>query len=195
MSDGRLRVYIAMSLDGFIAGPDHDLSWLPGADPDAPSPAPSPAADPQALTYDALMSTVGALLMGRSTYDVVCGFDIPWPYGETPVLVATNRPLDADAPSTVRAVSGHISNMVAEAKEAARGLDVYLDGGTLIRAAAEERLIDDLTITVAPVAIGAGQPLFAGLARHYELKFTGHHTFSGGMVQLRAVPRRPASET
>lgn len=189
MSEGRLRVYIAMSLDGFIAGPDHDLSWLDGADPDAPSDVPPAHIDPDALSYEDFMSTVGALLMGRSTYDVVRGFDVPWPYGETPVLVATTRPLDPDAPSTVRAVAGTISDIVAEAKEAANGQDVYLDGGTLIRAAAEERLIDDMTITVAPVAIGAGHPLFAGLTQHYTVDFGGHHSFMG-MVQLRATPRR-----
>ena len=116
MPKGRLRVYIAMSLDGFIAGPDHDLSWLTGADPDAPSEAPPGDTDPDALTYEDFMSTVGALLMGRSTYDVVRGFDVPWPYGETPVLVATTRPLDGGAPSTVRAVSGPISDIVSAAK-------------------------------------------------------------------------------
>ena len=106
----RVRVYIASSLDGFIAGPDDDLSWLTGPD-------------------------------------------------------------------------------------AANGKDVYLDGGNLIRQAAEADLIDDLTITMAPVALGAGHPLFAGMAGRYPLEITGHYTYAGGMVQIQARPRDRQART
>jgi dihydrofolate reductase len=155
MSSSQVHVYIAASLDGFIAGPGDDLSWLTGPDGPTPGGPPSPT-DPGALSYEAFTADVGALLMGRRTYDVVRGFDMPWFYGEMPVLVATNRPLDDDAPSTVRAVSGDIREMVAEAKRVATPKNVYLDGGVLIRQAAEADLIDELTITIAPIALGEG---------------------------------------
>jgi dihydrofolate reductase len=189
MASPRVRVYIAMSVDGFIAGPDDDLSWLPDADPDDDPAPPGTEADSDGLEYEEFIGGVGALLMGRRTYDVVRGFDVPWPYGERPVLVATNRPLDSDPPATVRPVEGSIVEMVEAAKEAAQGGDVYLDGGTLIRQAADARLIDDLTITIAPVALGAGHPLFAGLDERYPLEIVSHHTSFGGMVQIRARPR------
>ena len=184
----RVRVYIASSLDGFIAGPGDDLSWLPGADPANPTPPPAPA-DPGALSYEAFIADVGVILLGRGTYDVVRGFD-GWYYGDTPVLVATTRPLDADPPPTVRAVSGGIGEIVAEARRLAAPKDVYLDGGVLIRQAAEADLIDELTVTLAPVALGAGHPLFAGMKRRYPLEILSHHDFPGGMVQLRMRPRR-----
>lgn len=179
----RVRVYIASSLDGFIAGPNDDLSWLTG--PEAANQGGE--TDPDALTFEAFIADVGALLMGRGTFDVVRGMDW-WGYGDRPVLVATHRELGAGARDTVRAVSGSIEEMVALAQEAAGGKDVYVDGGDLIRQAAEADLIDDLTITLAPIALGGGHPLFAGMARRYALEIVSHHTFDGGMVQIRARP-------
>jgi len=192
MATGRVRIYIATSLDGFIAGPGDDLSWLPGSD--EMSAGLEDATRGGELTYEAFMADVGALLMGRRTYDVVRGFDVPWPFKDHPVLVATRRPLDPGAPATVRAVAGDIRDMVSLALETAGRRDVYLDGGRLIRQAAEADLIDDLTVTVAPVALGEGLPLFAGLSRRYPLEILSHHSSPGGMVQLRMRPRREVGE-
>ncbi|MEN8376826.1 MAG: dihydrofolate reductase family protein [Gemmatimonadota bacterium] len=180
----RVRVYIASSLDGFIAGPNDDLSWLMG--PEAANPGGE--SDPDALTYEAFIADVGALLMGRGTFDVVQRAEW-WGYGDRPVLVATHRDLGDGVRDTVRAVSGSIEEMVTQAKEAASGKDVYIDGGNLIRQAAEAGLIDDLTITLAPIALGEGHPLFAGLSRPYPLKIVNHHTYAGGMVQIQARPK------
>lgn len=181
----RVRVYIASSLDGFIAGPGDDLSWLMG--PDAANPGGD--TDPGALTYDAFIADVGALLMGRGTFEVVRGMDW-WGYGERPVLVATHRELGDGVRNTVRAVSGPIEELVERAKEAAGGKDVYIDGGVVIRQAAEAGLIDELTITLAPIALGAGHPLFAGMEKRYPMEIVAHHTYDGGMVQIRALPQR-----
>ena len=129
--------------------------------------------------------------MGRRTYDVVRGFDVPWPYGDRPVLVATHRPLDEGAPKTVRRVEGTIQELIAEAKRSANGKDVYLDGGVMIRQACAAGLVDDLTISVAPVALGSGYPLFAGLESSYSMTVKGLYRFPGGMVQLRLAPSYP----
>ena len=174
---GRIRVFIACSLDGFIAGVDDDLSWLPPAGDDDHG-------------YAAFMADVGALLMGRGTYDVVTGFDA-WPYGERPVLVATTRPL-LPAVTAVRAVQGPIAALVAEARVAAGEGDVYLDGGELIRQALDADLIDELTVTVVPVILGAGHPLFAGVAHRRQLELIGHRV-AGSLVQLTLRPRGPAA--
>ncbi|MEM1203320.1 MAG: dihydrofolate reductase family protein [Acidobacteriota bacterium] len=187
MSASNVRVYLACSLDGFIAGPDHDLSWLPDGEGDGEDPG---ASEPGTLDYEAFIADVGALLMGRNTYDVVRGFDVPWPYGERPVLVATRRSLDSDPPATVQAIEGPIEELVQTAKAAAGGGDVYLDGGGLIRQAAEADLIDEITLTLAPIALGQGIPLFAGLKRRYAMEIVSHHDHPFGMVQLRARPKR-----
>ncbi len=181
---GQVRVYIACSLDGFIAGPGDDLSWLPGADGQ-----PVEAAPTAALGYEAFMNDVGALLMGRRTYDVVCGFEGAWPYGDKPVLVATHRPLSAKA-DTVRAVSGDITSVVAEAQDAAGPQDVYLDGGQLIRAALDAGVVDDLVVTMVPLVLGTGHPLFAGVEQRHRFEVKSHHDMVPGMVQLHLVPKR-----
>ena len=159
----KTQYYTASTLDGFIAGPGDDLSWLTG--PEGPSAGGPPApSDPGALSYEAFTANVGALLMGRRTYDVVRGFDMPWYYGEMPVLVATTRPLDDGAPPTVRAVSGDIREMVAEAKRSAAPKNVYLDGGLLIRQAAEADLIEGAGLRLPPL-----RRALLGLERHPEL--------------------------
>ena len=169
---GRVRVFIATSLDGFIAGPGDDLSWLPD---------PRPGED---YGYAAFMAQTGAILMGRATYEVVAGFDGPWPYDDTPVLVATRREIEIPAAPTVETVSGTPEQLVALAHERAVGRDIYLDGGHLVRQVLDAGLVDELTITVIPVILGAGSPLFAGAGRH-RLRLDGTTLFEGGIVQLR----------
>ena len=130
-----IRAFVAMSRDGFIAGPDDDLSWLPDGHAG------------EDYGYEQFMAGVGAILMGRRTYDVVEGFGTGWPYGDTPVLVATTRPLAPIEP-TVRAVSGTAGEMLAEARAAAGEGDVYVDGGRLIQQLVDVRLVDELIVTV-----------------------------------------------
>ncbi|MBK9030885.1 MAG: dihydrofolate reductase family protein [Myxococcales bacterium] len=166
----RVRAFLAMSLDGFIAGEDDDLSWLP---------TPDPAED---HGYGAFMATVGALLIGRRTLDVVLGFPDPWPYGARPVLVATHRPLPA-VPATVRAVAGAIGALVEQARAVAAGGDVYLDGGELVRQALAADVLDELTVTVVPVVLGGGRPLFARGAPR-PLQLARSQAYASGLVQL-----------
>jgi dihydrofolate reductase len=169
---GQIRVFIAMSLDGFIAGPGDDLSWLP---------APSPIED---YGYEAHMAGTAAILMGRATYDVVAGFE-PWPYDDTPVFVATTRPLDAPAAPTVRAISGEPLDLIAAVQAEIGEGGIYLDGGSLIRSVLDAGLVDELTITVVPIILGAGSPLFAGVIRRHELELLELDDFDNGLVQLR----------
>ena len=178
----KVRVYMACSLDGFIAGKDDDLSWL------EPEENASHHTDEGAVDFEGFMSEVGALLMGRRTYDVVAGFGGEWPYGDTPVLVATHRGLEGAGP-TVRTVSGSTQELIAAAREAAGDKDVYIDGGALIRDALDAGLVDELIMTVVPKVLGEGVPLFAGTQQRHSFEFFGHHSLDG-MVQLHARPRR-----
>jgi dihydrofolate reductase len=173
---GRVRVFIASSLDGFIAGLDDDLSWLP-------QPSSEPGGD---FGFNAFMDEIGALLMGRRTFEIIMGMDGEWwPYGDRPILVATHRELPASARATVRAVSGSITEVVAAAREAAGERDVYIDGGVLIRQALDAELIDELVVTVIPTILGAGVPLFAGAQQRHALELIEHTVFEGGLISLR----------
>ncbi|MCA9630679.1 MAG: dihydrofolate reductase family protein [Myxococcales bacterium] len=186
----KLRVYIATSLDGFIAGPDDDLSWLTGAEPgETPSAPPAPDPESGALSLEDFLAEVGCVLMGRRTFDVVQGFGGEWFYGELPMLIATSREFSCDRPQ-VQARRGDIQQLVKQALELARGKDVYIDGGNLIRQALDARLVDDVVVTLAPVVLGEGIPLFAGAAQRHQFETLGHYPFPGGMVQWHLRPRR-----
>lgn len=182
----RVRVYLATSFDGFIAGTNDDLSWLTGAEAPVPEQGES---EPGALEFDAFLREVGAMVMGRRTYDVVLGMDAPWFYGELPVLVATHRPLEP-AKETVRAVSGDIVSLIEQAREVAGDKDVYLDGGIMVRQALDAGLVDHLVITLIPMVLGEGIPLFAGLKQRHELEILGSYGFRGRALQIHARPRR-----
>ena len=166
----RVRAFLASSLDGFIAGPQDQLDWLPGHDAGED-------------TFTPFMRQVGAILMGRRTYDVVEAFDGPWPYGEVPVLVATTRPLHPKHP-TLRPVQGCIGELLAEASRCAGARDVYVDGGVMVRAALDAGRLDELTLTLIPILLGEGIRLFNGGSRR-ALTCESVREIGGGMVQLR----------
>jgi dihydrofolate reductase len=165
---------MACSLDGFIAGEDDDLSWLPETQPE----------HTEGIDFNTFFDGVGVLLLGRRSYDVVMGFDVPWPYGEMPVLVATNRVLESPHP-TVSTTSGEIREVISHARKVASGKNVYIDGGALIRQALDAGLVDEITLTVIPVILGAGISLFAGTDQRHKLELVDNADFGDGMVQLR----------
>jgi dihydrofolate reductase len=166
-----VRVFIATSRDGFIAGPDDDLSWLPDGH------------GGEDYGYEAFMADTAAIVMGRRTHDVVQGFGIDWPYGDMPVFVVTSRPLETDEPS-VQAVSGTPAEILARVRRVTDG-GVYVDGGEVIRQFLDAGLIDEATITVIPVDIGAGVPLFATDAQRQRLREGEHRVFPSGVEQRR----------
>jgi dihydrofolate reductase len=184
---GRVRGYLGMSLDGRIAGPGDDLSWLNESRPRAIE-TPVPAASGEWLSYEDFLADVGVLLMGRRTFDVVSGFD-GWSYGELAVLVATHRPLPISIPSTVTSISGTVDELVAEARRLSRGDDVYVDGGQLVSAVLGAGLLDELTTTVLPTLRGPGIGLFDALSAPHELDLVSVVTDEGGAVQLTWIPR------
>ncbi|MBL8857601.1 MAG: dihydrofolate reductase [Planctomycetes bacterium] len=177
----RTRVYVACSLDGFIAGPDGDLSWLPEGDPSA-------VPGSGGVGFHAFIADVGALLMGRNTYDFLAGYGGPWHYGERPVLVATHRDCRR-IHELVRPVQGDIASLVAQGKAAAGGKDLYIDGGILIRQALDAGLVDECIVTLIPTVLGDGVPLFAGTTRRHAFLCASHETHGDGLVQLHLRPR------
>jgi len=166
-----VRVFIATSRDGFIAGPDDDLSWLPDGH------------GGEDYGYEAFMADTAAIVMGRRTYDVVQGFGIDWPYGDMPVFVVTSRPLETDEAS-VQAVSGTPAAILARVRRVTDG-GVYVDGGEVIRQFLDADLIDEATITVIPVDIGDGIALFTTEAQRQRLREGEHRVFPSGVEQRR----------
>lgn len=177
MHPGRIRVFLACSLDGFIAGPRDELDWLPAGDAEIED------------TFTPFLAQIGAIVMGRNTFEVVTGFDA-WPYGEIPMLVATSRPLVSPR-AWVSAVGGNIDEMLNQARQVAGERDVYLDGGALVRSALDAGVVDELTLTLVPVVLGAGKSLFSGVTRRRRLGLRSSRDIGGGLVQLVYEPVPP----
>ncbi len=171
----KCSVYIATSLDGFIARPDGGIDWLEAANQAVP-----PGED---FGYAAFMASVDALVMGRKTFELVTTFP-QWPYGDKPVIVLsrTLRALPPGLPATV-ALSDERPAALTERLEKAGMKRLYIDGGRTIQSFLEAGLIDDLTITRIPVLIGAGIPLFGPLAQDIRFAHVSTQAWPFGFVQ------------
>lgn len=185
-----VRYYAAQSLDGYIAEVDHTIAWLLEHDDRATPADPSLAAAPLEGEYEAFLDGVGALVVGARTYEFVLGEGGPWPYPGRPTWVLTHRQLPVPDGADVRLASS-AAEAVALATGAAGGRDVWVvGGGPVAQDLADAGLLDTVEVTVVPVVLGAGVPLFAG--RLVEpLVLTGVRPFTNGMVHLTyRLPRR-----
>ena len=186
----RIRGYLAMSLDGFIAGPNDELAWLQESRQSGLPLAAGEWAreDSGGLEFEDFLAQVGAIVMGRRTFDIVRGFPEPWAYGDTPMLIVTSSELP-EGPGNVTAFHSGVAEAIDAARDLARGRDVYVDGGRTLRAALDARLLDHLVITVIPTALGAGIPLFAGLEQRAEFAIERVEKWGPGMVQIHLTAR------
>ena len=169
-------VFIATSLDGFIARANGELDWLPvgGGEPHG---------------YGEFIATVDALVIGRNTFETVLAFDT-WPYGDKPVFVLSTHPLAAAPPgAVVEQMSGDPADIAS--RLAARGIrHAYVDGGITIQRFLRAGLIQRLIITRIPVLLGAGIPLFGALPHDIMLRHVGTRQFPSGLVQSEYEVRK-----
>ena len=178
----RASVFIATSLDGFIARPDGALDWLPGAEGATSSSNTAPSPPPE-TGYDEFIASIDVIVLGRSTYEKVLTMG-GWFYGATPVRVLTSRPLAIpdSLPKTIAAMSGTPHEILAQL-EVEGFRSAYVDGGKTIQAFLRDGLIQTLTVTRVPVLLGEGIPLFGSLPRDVHLRHVRTRVIGGEMVQ------------
>lgn len=169
MGELRLSIFIASSLDNYIATTDGRIDWLTAA-----------AANGEDYGYDTFMRSVDALAMGRNTYDFIAEID-PLPFGGKPVFVFTHQtPSDRDG-----VTFWDISPQEACSRWSEQGIGrVYVDGGFLISSFLGEGLIDDMTLTKVPLLLGSGRPLFHAVSRQNAFRLIDVQSFPSGMVSL-----------
>lgn len=173
-------VFIATSVDGYIATVDGDLEWLTDP-PVMPDHVPAHAGTDAPPDYEDFTSEVSHIVMGRGTYDKVLTFD-DWPYARFRVLVLSTT-LDPNGDDKVRVVPSLDAACAALADEGATA--VYVDGGQVVTHFLAEDLIDELTISRAPVLLGHGIPLFHRLPHQTRLIHLGTSTTETGMTSTR----------
>lgn len=173
----KCSVYIAASVDGFIARLDGGIEWLDKAE--------YSATPTMGLSYEEFISTVDAIVMGRHSFEKVLSFGF-WPYEGMPVVVLSSRPLPvpAELMGKVRQASGDPHTIIANLAQ--EGMQhFYIDGGLTIQQFLAAKLINEITITRIPVLLGSGIPLFGKTFSTQELTLLQAVVSENGFVQER----------
>lgn len=169
-------VYIATSLDGFIASEDGGLDWLFEIE--------NP--DQQDYGYSEFIKNIDAVLIGRKTFETVLSFG-SWPY-KIPVFIlsSTLDQLPENLKDKAEIIKGDPHSVVEIINS--RGFNrLYIDGGITIQNFLSEDLIDELIITRIPVLLGKGIPLFGELNRKINFKLVSSASFPNSLVQCRYI--------
>ena len=184
-----VRYYAATTLDGFIAESDDTLDWLlkyegsyEGAD-----------SDEGKAGYEQFYEGIGALVSGSTTYEWVLEHGSAWPYAGKPCWILSSRELpkpegeDVD----VRIVSGEIPDLIDEMLASAGERDLWIvGGGNVASQFADHGLLDRVEMTVVPVVLGEGKPLFERRLPGGPMQLLGTQAHSSGMVSLDYEIRR-----
>lgn len=166
-------VFIATSIDGYIADKDGGLEWLHSV----------PNPDNVDMGFGPLMEQVDALVMGRNTLEMVLSFDVDWPYSK-PVFVLSNTMTEVPEgyQDKVFLINGELTQVVADLNQQGYN-DLYIDGGITIQNFLKQELIDQLTITTIPVLLGGGVKLFGDLESMQNYKLVESTVYLDTIVQ------------
>ncbi len=164
-------IYIALSIDGFIADEEGSVSFLEVFEKDD-------------YGYDSFLEGIGSIIMGRATFEQILGFGV-WPYGNIPSLVWSESEFK-EIPEAVEVISGPVSEISDRAAVLAENRDVWVMGGAkTIQGFLEAGLIDRYELFIMPVTLGKGVRLFEGKASEpYPFKLVNAQPFANGVVQL-----------
>jgi dihydrofolate reductase len=174
---GNVVLYIAASLDGFIADRNGGVGWLD---------------DYQAVDYgyEAFLDTVGVVVMGAATYEQALTFG-PWPYAGKTTYVFTHRPLPNADPTNIDLYAGNPALLVNRIRSAS-DRSIYLVGGAqLVATFLNAGLVDEIRLFVIPTLLGAGTPLFRDMAAGLALRLIDSTPYPNGVVELHYTTRRP----
>jgi dihydrofolate reductase len=189
----RTQYYCAMSLDGYIAESDDTLAWLMEYEGSFEGEGVEPGGKG---SYERFYEGVGALVSGSATYEFVLSHmadGSQWPYKGKPSWILSSRDLprpdgeDVD----VRIVDAKVPELYDEMIAAAGDRNLWVvGGGNVASQFADEGLLDDVLVTVVPVVLGEGKPLFDRRVPGGPMQLTGTTTFDSGIVELRYEIRR-----
>jgi dihydrofolate reductase len=165
-------VYIATSLDGFIATRDGGVDWLN----EIPNPEKSD------FGFTEFMSGIDAIVMGRKTFEKVMSFDI-WPYDKPVYVVSRGAPkIPEDLQGKVEIIKGSPKELVEQLQELGYH-NLYIDGGVTIQGFLEEDLIDEMILTRIPVLLGTGVSLFGNLTQSLDFNHRKTEIFNNMLVK------------
>ncbi len=172
--DRKVIVYIATSLDGYIAKPDGDFSFLFAVEKEG-----------EDYGYADFVKTVDTAIVGRKTYDKIIsmGYGFPHHDKESYIITRISRP----SVGSVNFYTGSLKELVLNLKSKA-GKHIFVDGGAeIVNELLKDNLIDEFYISVIPVLLGDGISLFKGGRPEIELQLINSTHFDKGLVQMHYI--------
>ncbi len=167
----RTVLYIAASLDGFIADKSHGLDWLTSYSGN--------------YGYNEFLTTVDVAISGRKTYDAVVAMGVKDPYPGIDYYILTSAPEQFASSEKIIYTKRSPRELIGALKEQ-KGKNIYLvGGGKLISEFLEHDLIDDIILFIVPVILGGGIPLFPGVSHPVRFATESAKQYPDGMIELR----------
>lgn len=167
----KLILYIAMSLDGYIATEDGDIGFLSSVE--------SPGED---YGYASFIETVDTIIWGRKTYDKVLSFGIEFPYKTKRCIVLSRTQSGRD--ENVEFYNGDIATLIQDL-HSQNGANIYCDGGAeIVAELLKHSLFDTLIISIIPHLLGSGIRLFKDGRPQQQLQLKQAQVFPSGLVQV-----------
>lgn len=172
----KIIAYIATSLDGYIAGPNDDLSWL------------DPYGDVE-YGFDAFVSTLGIEIFGRRTYDVLAEHGWLNSHNLPTYILSSSAPaIEPPEGMVVEFIDAPLKLIIEKAKQRT-DKDIWISGGgNVIQQFLNEGLIDEFVLSIIPVTLGGGIRLFQEGQPSHTLQLIKSETFDKGLIQLTYVP-------
>lgn len=166
-------VFIATSIDGYITDKNGGIDWLHSI----------PNPDKDDMGYVEFTNNIDALVMGRTTFETVCGFEIDWPY-DKPVFVlsTTLNEIPESHQDNAFLIKGTLNEIIEQINK--KGYHrLYIDGGTTICNFLKADLIDEMIITTIPIVLGGGSPLFSELPNELKFELIATKTYLNQITQ------------
>jgi len=182
-------LYSAMSLDGFIAGPNEDLSWLDEFnDDDTGLPDLADKAENNPYVWESFIQSVGAIILGRTTYD----WEVSHGYTNVhklPKYVLTHHPPDDnETTANVTFTDKPVETVLDEAKQITRK-NIWVEGGGIVaQQFLDKNLLDEIILFIAPVLLGGGVPLFGKSESYTNILLRKCRKLRNGLLQLEYLP-------
>ena len=170
----KIQLYIASSLDGFIAREDGSLDWLVNIE------------NPDQVDhgYNQFIRDIDLVIMGRKTYEEVLGFDVEWPYSDCQTYVVTAKPeYEVRTPAT-KLLSFINKSSIQKLKSESRKNIWLVGGGKLISGFLNESAIDEMILSMVPVILGKGIRLFPDETLETKFELLNSESFETGIVNL-----------
>lgn len=167
-------------MDGYIADKNGEIGWL------------NSMPNPENITmgYNEFTSKIDAIIMGRTTFEIVCNFDMEWPYQKPVFVLSTTLNSLADKYKNKAVLIKGSLTEILEQIHAKGYYNLYIDGGKTIQNFLKADLIDEITITTIPYLLGEGIPLFSNLPKRLDFKCLSSKIYLNKIVQNHFVRNR-----